>query len=220
MPNLQSSLASVLDSIYKLKVNPAQLVAVSKTVSADVIQQTYDLGQRVFGENRIDVLKAKVKQLPQDIEWHFIGNIQSRKIGDIVACSSMIHSVGALDKIDKIDTASLLQDKAIQFLLQVNISQEEVKSGFTSTAVVEAMELALGCQKAKCVGLMTMAPFGAEEDELRKIFSELRLLRNELASRFDCPLPELSMGMSNDYQIALQEGATLVRVGSAIFKGH
>ena len=219
MSNLQKSLTAVLDSIGNTSPNSVKLVAVSKTVSADVIQEAYNLGQRTFGENRIDILKEKVKQLPIDIDWHFIGNIQSKKINDIVACSSMIHSVGAFDKITKIDTAAISQDKSIKFLLQVNISQEEVKSGFTSLAAFEAMKLALDCQKSQCVGLMTMAPFGANDDELHQIFSDLRMLRDKLSMAFDYPLPELSMGMSNDYQIAIQEGATLVRVGSAIFKG-
>jgi len=220
MSDLQSSLADVLNSIAQLSSNSCQLVAVSKTVSAEVIQNAYDLGQRVFGENRIDVLKAKVQQLPTDIEWHFIGNIQSKKIKDIVACSSLIHSVGELDKIAKIDAAAVAQNKAIKFLIQVNISQEAAKSGFSEEEAIEAMAMAMGCQKALCVGLMTMAPFGASEEELRQIFSDLRALRDQLSSKFDCPLPELSMGMSNDYKIALQEGATLVRVGSAIFKAQ
>ena len=219
MSNLRTSLDCVLNATDRLRLGSGKWVAVSKTVSADVILETYELGQRIFGENRIDVLKEKVKQLPEDIEWHFIGNIQSRKINDIVGCSSMIHSVGEMDKIKKIDAAAMAQNKTVKFLIQVNISKEEVKSGFTSSSAVEAVKIALTCQKAVCVGLMTMAPFGAETQELHKIFSELRILRDELSLEFDCSLPELSMGMSNDYEIALQEGATLVRVGSAIFKG-
>jgi pyridoxal phosphate enzyme (YggS family) len=194
------------------------LIAVSKTVSAETIYQAYKLGHRLFGENRIDVLKAKVLSLPDDIEWHFIGNIQSRKIADIVEYSSIIHSVGGIDKIEKIDRAAVSQNKVVSYLLQVNISQEAVKSGFTTEASFEAMKTALSCQKAKCVGLMTMAPFQAEQDELRQIFMGLRVLRDQLEKEFGCSLPELSMGMSNDYKIALREGATLVRVGSAIFK--
>jgi pyridoxal phosphate enzyme (YggS family) len=219
MSNLESSLTSVLQIIREYGVQAPRLVAVSKTVSSEVIRQAYELGQRLFGENRIDVLKAKVPSLPDDIEWHFIGNIQSRKIADIVAYSSMIHSVGSIDKIEKIDRAAVSQNKMVSYLLQVNISQEAVKSGFTVEESFEAMKTALSCQKAKCVGLMTMAPFQAESEELHQIFMELRVLRDQLEQEFDYPLPELSMGMSNDYQIALQEGATLVRVGSAIFKG-
>lgn len=218
MSNLRTSLDCVLNATDRLSLGSAKVVAVSKTISADVILDTYELGQRIFGENRIDVLKEKVKQLPEDIEWHFIGNIQSRKINDIVGCSSMIHSVGEMDKIEKIDAAAMAQNKTVKFLIQVNISQEEVKSGFTSSSAAEAVKVALTCQKSVCVGLMTMAPFGAQTQELHKIFSELRILRDELSLEFDCSLPELSMGMSNDYEIALQEGATLVRVGSAIFK--
>lgn len=219
MPDLQTSLKAVQDTIGNQHPSPVRLVAVSKTVSAEVIKETYNLGQRLFGENRIDVLKEKVETLPADIEWHFIGNIQSRKINDIVACSSMIHSVGSIDQIKKIDSVAIAQHKAVKFLIQVNISLEEVKSGFTSTAAFDAIKIAMQCKKAVCVGLMTMAPFGANEDDLHDIFSKLRMLRDELALEFDCELTELSMGMSNDYQIALEEGATLVRVGSAIFKG-
>ncbi len=213
MSNLEQALKAV-----RASVKTARLVAVSKTVSAEVIQEAYDCGQRIFGENRIDVLIEKVDLLPKDIEWHFIGNIQSRQIKNIVTNSSFIHSVDRLDKITKIDNACKNQEKRIKYLLQVNVSGEEVKSGFSIEEVRAAIKVAIETKSANCVGLMTMAPFVAEENELRQVFSDLRQLRDTLEQEFDCKLPELSMGMSNDYQIALEEGATLVRVGSAIFK--
>ncbi len=212
MSNLEQALGSV-----KASIKTARLVAVSKTVTAEVIQEVYDCGQRLFGENRIDVLMEKVATLPSDIEWHFIGNIQSRQIKNIVANSCFIHSVDCLDKITKIDNACKNQQKRINYLLQVNVSGEEVKSGFSIEEARAAIKLAIETKHADCVGLMTMAPFVAEESELRQVFIDLRQLRDALEEEFDFKLPELSMGMSNDYRLALEEGATLVRVGSAIF---
>lgn len=197
----------------------ARLVAVSKTVSAAVIKDAYDCGQRLFGENRIDVLSEKTPILPNDIEWHFIGNIQSRQIRNIVQESSWIHSVDSLSKIGKIDRICAEEGKTIKFLLQVNISGEDVKSGFTPTEAVEAVKEALKCEHSICCGFMTMAPFVAEEEELRQVFRGLREVRDQIEIELDCSLPELSMGMSNDFKIALEESATMVRVGSTIFSG-
>lgn len=194
-----------------------RLVAVSKTVPSETIKVAYDAGQRIFGENRIDVLASKVEVLPTDIEWHFIGNLQSRKLRQIIQNSSWIHSVDTLDKIGKIDRICGEENKPVKFLIQVNVSGEEAKHGFTPSNAREAIERALKCENATCCGLMTMAPFVGDEDELREVFAGLRKLRDELEIGLDCKLPELSMGMSNDYEIALQEGATMIRVGSSIF---
>lgn len=203
----------------KKTVDAARLVAVSKTVSADVIKSAYDLGQRCFGENRIDVLVPKVESLPKDIEWHFIGNIQSRKIRTIVQNSSWIHSVDSLSKIEKIDKVCGEEGKKIKFLIQVNVSGEEVKSGFEPSEITEVVRTALKCENAICCGFMTMAPFISDEDELRSVFKGLREVRDSVAKELDISLPELSMGMSNDFGIALEEGATMVRVGSTLFSG-
>lgn len=218
MKNIAGKIEKLNQSISEFgQVKNARLVAVSKTVSAEVIKTAYDAGQRVFGENRIDVLAPKVEALPKDIEWHFIGNLQSRKLRQIIQNSSWIHSVDALDKITKIDRICGEENKPVKFLIQVNVSGEEAKHGFTPESALEAIKTALNCENAECVGLMTMAPFVGDEDELREVFRNLRTLRDELETELNCKLPELSMGMSNDYEIALQEGATMIRVGSSIF---
>ncbi len=217
---ISERLASVAGVIEDKKiVDSARLVAVSKTVSAEVIKDAYDCGQRLFGENRIDVLAGKTPLLPDDIEWHFIGNIQSRKIRSIVQHSSWIHSVDSVKQIHKIDTVCSDEAKSIKFLIQVNVSGEEVKSGFTPDEAVEAVKEAMQCEHAICCGLMTMAPFVSDDDELRTVFRSLYEVRNRIETELGCSLPELSMGMSNDYSIALEEGATMVRVGSSIFSG-
>ncbi|MGL4855037.1 MAG: YggS family pyridoxal phosphate-dependent enzyme [Lentisphaeria bacterium] len=194
-----------------------QLVAVSKTVSADIIQIAYNMGQRIFGENRIEVLEAKARQLPQDIKWHFIGNLQSRKLKAIVKHSTVIHSVDDISKIEKIDELCGELSKKLKFLIQVNISEEVSKSGFSLQEVDQAIKAALSCRHAQCIGLMTMAPFDATDELLHTIFARLRKLRDDIKNKFSIYLPELSMGMSHDYIIALKEGATLIRVGSLIF---
>jgi pyridoxal phosphate enzyme (YggS family) len=218
MVSISEKIDKVNGAIGRLgQAENVRLVAVSKTVPAEIIKVAYDAGQRVFGENRIDVLVPKVDVLPSDIEWHFIGNLQSRKLRQIIQNSSWIHSVDALDKIGKIDRVCGEENKPVKFLIQVNVSGEEAKHGFTSNEAREAVELALKCENATCCGLMTMAPFVSEDDELREVFAGLRKLRDELEAELNCNLPELSMGMSNDYEIALQEGATMIRVGSSIF---
>ncbi len=196
----------------------ARLVAVSKTVTANEIQIAYDYGQRLFGENRIESLQSKTPVLPADIEWHFIGNLQSRQLRKIVTHSSWIHSVDDVSKINKIDNICIDLDKSVKFLIQINISGEDSKSGFTTTTAYEAIERALECKKAEFVGFMTMAPFTASEDELHHCFSQLEAFRVSCEKKYGVSLPELSMGMSNDYPIALEEGATMIRVGSSIFK--
>lgn len=199
------------------KLSEVKLVAVSKTFPAADITTAYNTGQYLFGENRVQDLVEKNKVLPNDIEWHFIGHLQSNKVGKVVACADYIHAVDSVKLIERIDRLAGELDKKPKILLEINISGEASKFGTNEAEAIELADAAVQCDNIDFVGLMTMAPYGATEHELHHIFGSLRQLRDTLASRFAIQLPELSMGMSADYKIAIAEGATFIRVGSAIF---
>ncbi len=196
-----------------------RLVAVSKTFPAEDIMYAYRCGQRVFGENRVVELEEKYKTLPDDIEWHLIGHLQSNKAARALQYADVIHSIDSMKLVKRLNR--LAQGDAVRpkILLEFNISREESKSGASIEIAPELTAAAVAATNLEVVGLMTMAPFGADTTALRRVFSGLRQLRDKLEQEYDIKLPELSMGMSSDFEIAVEEGATLVRVGSAIF-GH
>ncbi len=194
-----------------------KLVAVSKTFPAADIETAYRTGQQLFGENRVQDFVEKAKVLANDIEWHFIGHLQSNKVSKVVACADYIHAVDSVKLLERIDRLAGELNKHPKILLEINISGEASKFGTTETEAMELAQVAVQCDNIDFAGLMTMAPYGATEDELHHIFGSLRQLRDRLAEHFGVQLPELSMGMSADYKIAIAEGATLIRVGSAIF---
>lgn len=194
----------------------ARLLAVSKTFAPEVIQKAYDAGQRSFGENRVQELVAKAPALPSDCEWHLIGHLQRNKVRQALGVATWIHSVDSPALLERIQRLAEEVGAAPKLLLEVNVSGEESKIGFVPDTVEAALaEMPAG--PAECVGLMTMAPLGADERTLRSIFGGLRQLRDSLQDRLGMPLPELSMGMSSDLEAAIAEGATIVRVGTAIF---
>ncbi|WP_314197682.1 YggS family pyridoxal phosphate-dependent enzyme [Abiotrophia defectiva] len=196
-----------------------QLVAVSKTVGADQIQALYDLGQRHFGENRYPALLEKQAALAQtapDIVWHFIGRVQTRQVKEFINQIDYLH---ALDRFDLAKEIQKRADHPIKCFLQVNVSGEESKTGYEPEQVFAAIEQLAPYDKIEIVGLMTMAPADALEGELHfffKTLKHLQLLVQE-AGYPHAPCTELSMGMSQDYTIATEEGASFLRVGSALF---
>ncbi len=194
-----------------------KLVAVSKTVSAEVARLAYTAGCRCFGENRPQELQAKATVMPADCEWHAIGQIQSNKARLVVQHAAWIHSVDRDSLALRLEALAAELDRRPAVLLQVNISGEDSKSGIAPEAAAGLLASVLRCPHLNCCGLMTMAPLDSTEDEIRQVFAGLRRLRDHLAVSTGVPLPELSMGMSGDYELAIEEGATLVRVGSAIF---
>jgi pyridoxal phosphate enzyme (YggS family) len=193
-----------------------RLVAVSKTVDADAVREAYAAGQRAFGENRVQELASKMANLSADCEWHMIGHLQKNKARAAVQ-AAWIHSVDSVDLLQRIDRIAGEEGCCPNVLLQVNITGEESKSGLSPEEVPAGVELALGCGNLNCRGFMTMAEFGADEAGLRACFAGLRELRDRMANQFGTELPELSMGMSGDFEAAIAEGATLVRIGTAIF---
>ena len=195
-----------------------KLVAVSKTFSPELVSAAYDAGQRRFGENRVQELLTKTGSLPTDIEWHLIGHLQANKAAKAVASATWIHSVDSAELVQRLDRLAGEQQRHPKILLEVNVSCEESKFGLRENDVIlKTASAAAAAKNLSWLGLMTMAPYEAPEKELRLIFSGLRKLRDSLSSNFGIPLPELSMGMSGDFEAAIKEGSTIVRVGTAIF---
>ena len=197
------------------------LIAVSKTKPVSMLREAYDLGIRTFGENKVQELTDKYEVLPHDIEWHLIGHLQSNKADRAVELADCIHSVDSVKLLNKIAAAAEKRGKVQDLLLEVNVSGEESKFGLSGyDALREAAEHALGLTAVRLLGLMTMAPLDAEKSVLHATFGGLRNFRDRLEQEFSVRLPELSMGMSSDYPEAIAEGATIVRIGTAIFGGR
>ena len=196
-----------------------QLVAVSKTHPVEIIQQVYDLGQRVFGENKVQELIEKNPKLPQDIQWHLIGHLQTNKVKYIAAFIDTIQSVDSEKLLIEIDKQAERNDRKIKVFLQVKIAEEDTKYGLE---IHEAKELFLNYLNGQfpnilILGLMGMATFTENKNQVKKEFSVLKHLFDQLS--VTSQLEKLSMGMSDDYLTAIETGANSVRIGSAIF-GH
>lgn len=199
-----------------------RLIAVSKTKPVEDLQQAYDAGQRLFGENKALEMRDKHEVLPKDIEWHFIGHLQTNKIKYIAAYVSLIHSIDSLNLLQAVNKEALKHDRVIDCLLQFHVASEETKFGLDmqeAQALLGSPEFA-ELKNVRIVGVMGMATNTDDRDLIRREFRTLKGYATELAESFfkdHSEFCEISMGMSGDYQIAMEEGSTLVRVGSAIF---
>jgi pyridoxal phosphate enzyme (YggS family) len=212
---LQQALAEVLQGCGR-PADGARVLAVSKTFPNEAILEAYACGVRSFGENKVQELSAKAESLPKDIEWHFIGHLQSNKAAKAVQYASWIHSVDSLKLLNKLDRAAGDMQKKVNILLEVN-SGEAAKSGVSYADLPALAEAAKNAQHLSWKGLMTMAPLSDDPEVWSEAFEKLRRTRDELEKTFSVTLPELSMGMSGDYPQAVQAGATIVRIGSALF---
>lgn len=199
-----------------------QLIAVSKTFSVDAIQHVYDLGQRDFGENKVQELIEKYPQLPKDIRWHLIGHLQRNKVKYIAPFIDVIHSVDSLKLLQEIDSQARKNNRVIKCLLQFYVAQEETKFGFTreeAIAMLDSSEFKT-LRNIQIVGVMGMASFSNNRDVIRNEFKKLVSLFNFLKEVYfseNLAFCQRSMGMSSDFQLAIEEGSTMVRVGSLIF---
>lgn len=218
--NLAEVRKAIADEARKAarKDDTVRLLAVSKTFPAADVKDAYDAGQRMFGENRVQELETKAPLLPADIEWHLIGHLQSNKAAKAVEYALWIHSVDSEKLLERIAKAAEQRGKVMNILLEVNISGEESKFGLRDYEEIRSIaSSALKMPNIRLQGLMTMAEFDATETRLHKTFAGLRAMRDRLEKELDIALPELSMGMSSDYPAAIDEGATIVRIGTAIF---
>ena len=212
---LQQALAKVLQECGR-PADGAKVLAVSKTFPNEAILEAYACGVRAFGENKVQELSAKAESLPTDIEWHFIGHLQSNKAAKAVQYVSWIHSVDSLKLLNKLDRAAGEMNKKVNILLEVN-SGEAAKSGVSYDELPALAEAAKNAQNLCWKGLMTMAPLCDDPAVWSEAFEKLRRTRDELEKTFAITLPELSMGMSGDFPQAVQAGATMIRIGSALF---
>ena len=198
------------------------LVAVSKTKPSSDILEAYNCGQRIFGENKVQELADKAEELPKDIEWHMIGHLQSNKVKYIAPFVSLIHSVDGMKLLSEINKQGKKNNRIINCLLQFHIAQEETKFGLTFEEAQELLgsEEFIKMENISIVGVMGMATFTEKEDQLRHEFTTLENYFNVIKShyfKFNPDFKHVSMGMSGDYQIAIEEGSNMVRVGSSIF---
>ena len=194
-----------------------RLLAVSKTFPAEMIRELYEHGVRLFGESRAPELAEKAAALPADIEWHFIGRLQANKVRKVVQLAGVIHSVDTPELLTRIDRIAGEEGRRPVVLLEANVSGEESKAGVPVAELEPFARRAAACVHLDFRGFMTMAPFDAEPVKIAAIFELLRLTRDELEAKLGRELPELSMGMSGDYEIAARHGSTIVRVGTLIF---
>jgi len=191
------------------------LIAVTKTVTVEEVRRAVNLGITDFGENRVQEAKPKLKQMPE-LRWHFIGHLQSNKVKDVLPHYILIHSLDRLSLAKELQRCAEKFERSAEVLVQVNTSGEASKFGLEPEKLPGFLKQVSGYNRIRIKGLMTMAPFVDDPEETRPCFSMLRRLREENI-RAGFALPELSMGMTNDYQVAIEEGATMVRIGSAIF---
>ncbi len=198
------------------------LVAVSKTQTVSAIQDAYDFGQRVFGENKVQELADKYTLLPKDIKWHVIGHLQTNKVKYIAPFVTLIHSVDSLKLLQEINKQALNNERIIDCLLQFHIAQEETKFGLSieeAQEFLDSIDFAL-LKNVRIVGIMGMASFTSDSNQVRGEFKTLKSIYDQLKSDYfsaENSFKEISMGMSGDFQLAIEEGSTIVRVGSSIF---
>ncbi len=211
-----------IEEIVKTLPEGVRLIAVSKTKPVEYIEEAYAGGQRVFGENRPQEMAAKYRQLPKDIEWHMIGQLQEKNVKYIASFVKLIHSVDSLKLLQKIDREALKNERMIDCLLEFHIAEEETKSGLDweeACRLLESDEFKV-LEHIRIVGVMGIATYTEDREQIRKEFRELHRIFGLLKATYfqeEESFKELSMGMSGDYPIAVEEGSTMVRVGSAVF---
>ncbi|HJA65899.1 YggS family pyridoxal phosphate enzyme [Lachnoclostridium sp. An169] len=195
------------------------LIAVSKTKPVEVLKEAYDLGIRVFGENKVQELTEKYEALPRDIHWHMIGHLQTNKVKYIIDKVDLIHSVDSLKLAETIEKEAAKHGKVMDILVEVNVAEEESKFGLKTEEVIPFIEKISEFPHIRVKGLMTIAPFVENPEKNRTVFADLHKLSVDINDKNidNVTVSILSMGMTNDYEVAIEEGATMVRVGTGIF---
>ena len=223
-------MSSILDNLERVReqiaqaaakagrdVKDVELVAISKTHPAQKVREAVEAGQTLFGESRVQEARAKIPELSSNIRWHFVGHLQKNKVRQALPLFEMIHSVDSLALAQDINRIAEEEGSYPRVLLEVNVAGEGSKFGFAPDDLREQMEALLALSRLSIEGLMCIPPVAVESEDSRKFFVEVRELRDSLEKEFNMKLPQLSMGMTQDFPIGIQEGATLVRVGTAIF---
>ena len=217
--NLNVVRARVAAAAERASRNPDTilLIAVTKAVAPERVEEAWAAGLTVFGENKVQEAKAKIPLVSSRARWHMIGHLQTNKARDAVALFELIHSVDSAKLAAELDKWAGRAGKTQPILLEINVSGEASKSGLKPEDLAATLEQINALPRIEIRGLMTMAPFAEDTEKTRLHFRRLRELRDEMENRFGVRLPELSMGMSHDFEAAVEEGATMVRIGTAIF---
>jgi pyridoxal phosphate enzyme (YggS family) len=198
-------------------IDEIELVAITKTHPAEKVREAIEAGQTLFGESRVQEARAKIPELSSNLRWHFVGHLQKNKIRHALALFELFHGVDSLALAQEINRVAADEGMHPRVLLEVNVAGEGSKFGFSPHKLREQMEELLALPRLSILGLMCIPPVAEEAEASRKYFAQLRELRDRLQIEFRVDLAQLSMGMTQDYPVAVEEGATLVRVGTAIF---
>jgi pyridoxal phosphate enzyme (YggS family) len=199
------------------KIKDVDLVTITKTHPAEKVREAMEVGQTLFGESRVQEARAKIPELPSSLRWHFVGHLQKNKIRYALPLFELFHGIDDVDLAQQIERVAAEEGMYPRVLLEVSVAGEGSKFGFQPNKLREQMEELLALPQVTMEGLMCIPPLAKEAEHSRKYFVRLRELRDALEKEFAVKLPHLSMGMTSDYLVAVEEGATLVRVGSAIF---
>lgn len=215
---------SIKENLLNIKTSlpdNVTLVAVSKTKPVSDLMEAYDAGQRIFGENKIQEMTEKHQQMPKDIQWHMIGHVQSNKVKYMIPYVKLIHGVDSLKLLKEINRHAVRWRRNVECLLQIHIAEEETKFGLNEIELNEILqsEEFKTLNNIKIVGLMAMATFTDNQDQIKKEFNHLHTIfeKSKQLNTQNCQLSTLSIGMSNDYQLAIECGSTMIRIGSSIF---
>ena len=201
------------------QIDEVEVIGVTKTHGPDVVREAWDAGIRIFGENKIQEAAAKIPESISQAEWHLLGHLQRNKVRPALELFSVIHSVDSLRLAEQIERIAEESGQRPQILLEINVAGEASKDGLRPDAAPEVIEYLMNCRNITWTCLMTMAPFCPDPEMTRPVFAKLRELRDKWEQTYGIGLPRLSMGMSNDYRIAVEEGATWLRLGTVLF-GH
>ena len=208
------SISDNLNLLYKKIPQHVSLVAVSKTKTNSEILQAYNAGQKIFGENKALELNKKAQELPKDIQWHMIGHLQRNKVKHIAPFVNLIHSIDSITLLEEVNKRAIQNERKINCLLQVHIAEESSKFGFNKSEINNILLKSSMFTNINIIGLMGMATFTNNTQQISKEFKNLKSLFNNIKNN---TINTLSMGMSGDYKLAIEEGTTMVRIGSAIF---
>ena len=216
---IKKNLLQIQEDIAPYRPN---IIAVTKYFDENAIIEAYNAGLRNFGESRVIEASEKINNLPQEIRknstFHFIGHLQTNKVKKAIEIFDYIHSVDSVKLAEKISEEAGEIGKVQKILVQINNAGEEQKFGFSKDEIFDVFARIIKLKNLEIKGVMNMAPLGAPDDELTKLFREIREIRDNLEKKFDCKLNDISMGMSQDYKIAAREGSTMLRIGRKLFK--
>ena len=216
LERVQTTIREACEKVGR-RMDEVEVIGVTKTHGPDVVREAWEAGIRIFGENKVQEAGVKIPECVSGPEWHLIGHLQRNKAYPALELFSVIHSVDSLRLVEQLERVAGEAGHRPQVLLEINVSGEASKDGLRPEQAPEVIDCLMSCRSLTWTGLMTLAPFCPEPEQTRPVFAALRELRDRWESEYGIGLPNLSMGMSNDYPIAVEEGATWLRLGTALF---